>query len=132
MFECDAGPGRVESVRVGAEQVCECTPGQSQTNNCYGNATTSQPPTHPPTPQPKLLSVSVSASASFPHLRPACDPLASTSLLFFSPVACPCARHTRRNPPPSQPGQEDLRRLLFASLRIGGETSLFPPGFPVC
>jgi hypothetical protein len=75
---------------------------------------------HPPTP-PTALGLS---AFSFPHygLGPP-PPLLACAF-------CPCARHTRRNRPPTQPGEEDLRRLLFASLRIGGETSLPLMDFP--
>lgn len=111
--------GKRAAVRVGAAQTKRrCRPGQSQTLLRQGAR---QRNTHPPTPPPshQLLS-----AFSFPHygLGPP-PPLLACAF-------CPCARHTRRNRPPAHPGEEDLRRLLFASLRIGGETSLPLMDFP--
>jgi hypothetical protein len=106
-----------------------CTPGQSQTNNCYGNATTC----HPPTPQPTTLGLGLGLgllSSSPVCLRPSRIHL---SLLLLACCLSLCSPHAAQ--PPTQPAR--TRRspspaLRFASLRIGGETSLFPPGFPVC
>jgi hypothetical protein len=95
--------------------------GRVRVKPCYGKAQGNETPTHPATKSPTALGLS---AFSFPHygLGPP-PPLLACAF-------CPCARHTRRNRPPTQPGEEDLRRLLFASLRIGGETSLPLMDFP--